>query len=110
QDMERGFLLLTDLGNATYIKTLDDGNANALFADATDALIKLQLASRPGVLPEYDAALLRRELDLFPDWYMTRELAHAPDADTRNLFDGVFKTIIASNLSQPQVYVHRDYM
>ena len=66
QDLERGFLLLTDLGPTTYLRALDADNANDLFRDAIDTLLRWQLASRPDVLPPYDAALLRRELELFP--------------------------------------------
>src|SRR6185503_11586027 len=85
QDMERGFLLLSDLGTTTYLRALDESNAEALFTDAIDALIKWQLASRPGVLPPYDEALLKRELDLFPEWYMGRHLGAAPDVSHKAL-------------------------
>jgi len=70
QDLEQGFLLLTDLGSTTYLAQLqqNDADADTLFRDATDALITWQLASRPGVLPPYDAPCCGRELDLFPDW------------------------------------------
>ena len=112
QDLEQGFLLLTDLGSTTYLAALrqDDAGADALFRDATDALITWQLASRPGVLPPYDAALLRRELDLFPDWYLARHLDLALTPAQRQVLERMFALILASNLAQPQVYVHRDYM
>ena len=74
-DVDRGFLLLTDLGDTTYLRALTDANADALFADAIGALIAWQCASRPGVLPPYDRALLQREMDLFPEWYVKRHLA-----------------------------------
>ncbi len=74
QDLERGFLLLTDLGHATYLAALRGRLPGALFADATDALVRWQLATRAGVLPPYDDALLRRELVLFPEWYVGRHL------------------------------------
>ncbi len=110
QDLERGFLLLSDLGTKTYLKVLDEHNADVLFGHAIDALVKWQLASRPGVLPPYDEALLRRELELFPEWYLGRHLGAAPDADQRQLLDTVFSRIVAASLAQPRVYVHRDYM
>src|SRR3546814_535769 len=72
QDLARGFLLLSDLGRQTYLHAINADNADALMSDAIDALIRWQLASRPGVLPAYDAPLLRRELALFPDWYVAR--------------------------------------
>ena len=112
QDLEQGFLLLTDLGTTTYLAALqqDDARADALFRDAVDALVTWQLASRPGVLPPYDAALLRRELELFPDWYLARHLGLALAPQQRQLLERMFALIMASNLAQPAVYVHRDYM
>ena len=68
QDLERGFLLLTDLGATTYLNGFDADNPPRLMSDAIDALIQWQLSSKPGVLPPYDDALLRREVQLFPDW------------------------------------------
>ena len=110
QDLERGFLLLSDLGSTTYLAALNDDNADGLFRDATDALIRWQLAGREGVLPAYDEALLRRELDLFPDWYLRRHLGIEPDARQRQSLEMVFRLILANNLAQPRTYVHRDYM
>jgi aminoglycoside/choline kinase family phosphotransferase len=110
QDLERGYLLLTDLGTTTYLRAIDANNADALFGDAIDALVRWQLASRPGMLPPYDRALLQRELELFPEWYLARHLGCAPDPATRELLDRLFGTLIESALAQPQVYVHRDYM
>jgi hypothetical protein len=110
QDIERGFLLLSDLGTQTYLHVLSAINADALFADAMDALVRWQAATRPGVLPPYDAALLRRELMLFPEWYIARHRGLAlSDAETASLHR-LFERIIAANLAQPAVFVHRDYM
>ena len=110
QDLERGFLLLSDLGTATYLKALDESNADSLFADAIDALIRWQRATRADVLPPYDEALLKRELELFPEWYMGRHLGVQPDGSQRQRLDGIFAALTAAALAQPKVYVHRDYM
>lgn len=110
QDLERGFLLLSDLGTRTYLDALDAGNADALFGDAIDALIRLQRASRPDVLPPYDEALLRREIDLFHDWYLVRHLGlRLADREHRTLAQ-MTSLILSRCLAQPAVYVHRDYM
>ncbi len=74
QNLAEGFLLLEDLGNCTYLEFLRDHDPEAPYAAATDALIRIQLASRAGVLPEYDRTLLERELRLFPDWYRRRRM------------------------------------
>ncbi|MBS1162260.1 MAG: aminoglycoside phosphotransferase, partial [Burkholderiaceae bacterium] len=83
QDLQHGFLLLTDLGATTYLAALDESNANELFGAATGALVRWQLASRAGALPPYDEALLRRELDLFPEWYLGRHLGLEPRPEQR---------------------------
>ena len=110
QDLAQGLLLLSDLGSTTYLTALNDGNADRLFGDAIDALIRWQLASREGVLPEYGDALLQRELDLFPEWYLRRHLGIELDAAQVQSLGNVFRLIIASNLAQPRTFVHRDFM
>jgi aminoglycoside/choline kinase family phosphotransferase len=109
QDLEQGFLLLSDLGNTTYLQALDAQNARELYVAATDALIRIQLASRESELPAYDEALLRRELDLFPEWYVARHLGVALSDQQRERLETVFRRILDNNLAQPRVYVHRDY-
>lgn len=112
QDLDQGFLLLSDLGTRSYLAELREAPAaaRALFDDATAALVRWQAASRPGVLPEYDEALLRRELMLFPEWYVGRHRGIALDERQREALEGVLRAILAVNLAEPRVYVHRDYM
>jgi len=109
QDLEQGFLLLSDLGNTTYLDALNDSMARDLYMDAIDALLRFQATSREGVLPPYNEALLRRELELFPEWYVGRHRGHVLTASERTTFDRVFALLIANNLAQPQVFVHRDF-
>jgi len=110
QDLERGLLLLTDLGSTTYLDALDASNADVLFRDALDALVKWQLASRPDALPPYDEALLRRELNLFPDWYVARHLGSPLTAPQQEVLEQVQALLLQNILAQPRVFVHRDYM
>ncbi len=109
QDVERGFLLLSDLGNTTYLHQLNNDTAHKLYLDAIDALVMMQAQSKPGVLPEYDRALLLRELTLFPEWYIGKHLGATLNDKQKDALDKVFDTLLANNLAQPQVYVHRDY-
>lgn len=110
QDLERGFLLLTDLGSTTYLAALTDGaDADALYRAALDTLIAIQRASRPDALPAYDRVLLKRELDLFPDWYIGKHIPIDFGAADRNMLAAVFEKILAVNLAEPCVFVHRDY-
>ena len=109
-DLAQGFLLVTDLGTQPYLAALNDDNADRLFGDATTALVRWQSSSKEGVLPEYDEAMLRRELELFPDWYIGRHLGVKLSGAQRRALDGVFTAILARNLAEPRVYVHRDFM
>jgi aminoglycoside/choline kinase family phosphotransferase len=112
-DEAGGFMLLSDLGHQTLIELLDPQNprdAYAWYQQATDVLLQWQLASQPGVLPEYDEALLRRELALFPDWYLAKHRGVTLDAGQQATLSGAFDAIVAHNLAAPQVYVHRDFM
>ena len=109
QNIAEGFLLLNDLGTTTYLAELNNETADLLYQDATHALVQMQLASKPDVLPNYDEALLQRELDLFPEWYLNKhlniELTDLQDAQLKKSF----AFIIENNLAQAKVYVHRDY-
>lgn len=110
QELEQGFLLLSDLGSRTYLEALNDANSAALFADATEALLRWQLATCAGELPPYDEALLRREMNLFPEWYVGRHLKKELSAAQKERLENVFFLLVKSALAQPTVYVHRDYM
>jgi N-acetylmuramate 1-kinase len=110
QDEAQGFLLLTDLGTRSYLHALDEPSAVPLMRDATEALVRWQLATRAGMLPPYDEALLRREMELFPEWYLGRHLGLRLSQGQRAELDAVFYRLAASALAQPAVFVHRDYM
>jgi N-acetylmuramate 1-kinase len=112
-DRPNGFLLLDDLGHQTMLDVIDPAQPDAsrpLYDQAIDALIRWQLASRPGVLPPYDRALLERELALFPEWYIGRHRGIAVEGQLKERLDRSFKLIVESNLASPSVYVHRDFM
>ncbi len=109
QDLAQGFLLLSDLGSTTYLCALNEDSAAGLYRDAMDALIRIQLASRPGELPDYDEALLTREMRLFPDWYVSRHLGVTLDDARRAVLQEAFATLNRNILAQGRVYVHRDY-
>lgn len=109
QDLQQGFLLLSDLGDVTYLSQLNQQTAPALYHDANMALVKLQLASKPGVLPNYDAALLTREMQLFPDWYIAKHLNITLDDKQQAVLQKTFEVLNQNILAQGQVYVHRDY-
>jgi aminoglycoside/choline kinase family phosphotransferase len=110
EDLTHGFLLLNDLGRKTYLDVINEENADQLFADAFDALLAYQQLPMDAPLPSYDVALLRRELELFPEWYVSRHLGIEMDAAQLAMWQRASDRLIDSALAQPKVLVHRDYM
>ena len=112
-DEPGGFMLLSDLGSTTLIELLTPENPQAAlgwYLQATDVLLDWQKASKPGVLPAYDEALLRRELALFPDWYLGQHRGITLDGKQQATLARAFDAIVAHNLAAPSVFVHRDFM
>ncbi|MCS6762896.1 MAG: phosphotransferase [Candidatus Protistobacter heckmanni] len=112
QDLEQGFLLLSDLGGETFLSALrgqDPAVANRLYTDAAENLVKMQKISSAGVLPAYDEALLSREMQLFEDWYLARHLKTKLNDKQQQTLTKVKQALLANNLAQPAVFVHRDY-
>ena len=112
-DEAQGFMLLDDVGTQTMMDVIDRDRPAAnqgLYLRAVDALVAWQAASKPGVLPAYDQALLARELQLFPDWYIARHRGITLDDKQRETLQAQFDLIIRHNLAAPSVYVHRDFM
>jgi N-acetylmuramate 1-kinase len=109
-DLERGFLLINDLGRQTYLDVINEDNAEVLFADAMQALLALQQLPMITPLPSYDDALLRRELQLFPEWYVQRHLGVEFSEQQQAMWQRASQLLIDNALAQPKVLVHRDYM
>ncbi len=113
QDAESGFLLLDDLGDQPYLAALQAGPhalSDKLMRDAIEALVTWQLQVDPATLPAYDDALLRRELQLFPDWAVQKEFGRTWTEAERATWDKVCQALVDSALAQPAVAVHRDWM
>lgn len=109
-DLERGFVLMADLGTVGYMDHLSGAGDDALLADAVAALIHMQAHTPCADLPTYDAQRLQRELDLFADWYVGRHLGFEPDAAWWRAWHASCAALIDNALAQPRVFVHRDYM
>ncbi len=112
-DEANGFMLLSDLGDRTMMSALDStqpAQALPLYQQALDVLLPWQLASRAGELPPYDAALLHRELQLFPDWYLAQHRQIELSGVQCETLAAMFDLIVQRNLAAPMVYVHRDFM
>ena len=108
-NLGEGFLLLSDLGTTTLFSEINDQNASNLYKDATNALINIQKNTKTNELPLYDKTLLRRELDLFPEWYLSKHLQYQLSLKEKEDLGLIFDQLIEQILRQPTVFVHRDY-
>jgi aminoglycoside/choline kinase family phosphotransferase len=111
QNSSQGFLLLSDLGKRTYLTELmRNSRVDSLYSDALTTLVEMQSrCTRVQELPEYDAALLQREMDLFPEWFLEQHLGIKLPAALRAELATVFAYLSDAALAQPRVFVHRDY-
>jgi len=112
-DEAQGFMLLSDLGTQTMMEQIQPAQPEAnreRYLQAVDTLLAWQLASRPGVLPPYDEPLLRRELQLFPDWYLAKHKGMTLTGKETETLTQAFDSIVQHNLTGPSAYVHRDFM
>ncbi len=111
---DNGFVLMEDLGHTTFLQAMQHDEREevhkALLLEAVDTLIALQAASQPGVLPEYDEAMLRREMDLFPEWFARCELGKPLTMKQQKMWREGVNALLPTILAQPQVYVHRDFI
>ena len=108
-DLDKGFLLLSDLGSKTLYSEINPENAAHFYNKVSSSLVKLQKNTLTNELPHYDATLLRRELELFPDWYLAKHLDYQMTEKERLDLSQVFDALIASILAQATVFVHRDF-
>ena len=112
-DVDRGFLLLDDLGSRCYLDVIDEANADSLYEDAFTALLDMQCRIGPGQAPPYDGRRLRDEMELFRQWFLARHLGidlddALPRTASRAL-DEAFEALVRACMEQPRVFVHRDY-
>ena len=108
QDLQQGFLLLTDLGERMYLPELNENTVESLYHDAMQALLRLQ-AHGPADLPPYDRCLLMNEMELFRHWYLEHHLAMQLSERDNATIDAAFAYLAEVALQQPRVIVHRDY-
>ena len=112
-DLERGFLLMSDLGPVQYLERIEQGGPDVpgLYNDALDALAVMQAkgAAVQGKLPGYDAAMLQFEMSLFIDWLCGTHLGLKISAAETKQWQSVCDAIIENAAEQPPVLVHRDY-
>jgi aminoglycoside/choline kinase family phosphotransferase len=109
KDLDQGFMLISDLGNEQYLQVLNADNADTLYQDALNALLKLQTSSLDLALPPYDHAMLLREMEIFREWYLLAHLQRDLSDSEQKTLDESFEFLASAILEQPTVIVHRDY-
>lgn len=108
-DLARGFLLIEDLGTRTYLPELDDGTVDALYGDALDALLRMQLHVDTNGLPAFDHAWQTMELEIMPTWLLERHLGQTLDCGEWDIVENAFTAILRTIAEQPRAFMHRDY-
>jgi len=108
QELEQGFLLLSDLGTTVFLSELNNDSVDELYDSAMKSLLLMQQKTAVD-LPLYDETLLRNELRLFPEWYLNIQMKITLSEQQKQVLDNTFELLIENALAQPQVCVHRDY-
>ncbi len=108
-DTGKGFVLMEDLGDRTFLEALSNESVEHLYGEAMDALAQLQTRASMEQLASYDAPLLQRELDLMPEWFLRRHLGVMPHTEFNGIFEDACTALIDNAAEQPQVFVHRDF-
>ena len=108
EDLQQGFLLLSDLGSSPYLGALNEAGVERMYGDALGALASIQTCACDG-LPPYDRALLLREMELFREWLVGKHLGIALSDAQHAMLDSAFALLADNALAQPRVFVHRDY-
>lgn len=114
QNLEQGFIVLNDFGDIQYLKAMQHDTSSqthkVLLLDAIDELIILQKASQPNILPEYNHEILLQEINLFPEWFVAKELGRELSFAQRKLWQQTIDALLPEIEKQPKVYVHRDFI
>jgi aminoglycoside/choline kinase family phosphotransferase len=109
EDRAQGFVLIEDLGTRTYLPELNEASADALYADALDALARMQTAVHTTGLPAYDRGRLVAEMELMPKWLLARHFGFTPSCEEWDVIEAAFTFLVHAAQEQPRAFVHRDY-
>lgn len=108
-DAENGFVLMSDLGTRLFLPELNANNADALYGQALQALLQMQLHVPCNDLPAYDEVRLVTEMELMPTWFFERHLGFTPSCEQWDVIELAMRALVSNASAQTQVFVHRDY-
>ncbi|MBT4665377.1 MAG: phosphotransferase, partial [Opitutae bacterium] len=103
QDLNRGFLVLSDFGDLHYQEAIEGKGRDSLYDLALEQILKLQtgLREEAKTLDDYDKGWVRMELEIFREWC----LPEFPQDE----YEKVTTLLVETFLEQPRVFVHRDF-
>ena len=108
QDLQQGFLLLSDLGDTVFLSVLNNDTVEDLYRAAMQSLLLMQ-QKQDADLPLYSETFLRNEMALFTEWYLGKQLSITLTPGQTAVLENAFDILVNNALTQPQVLVHRDY-
>lgn len=114
-DAAAGFMLLEDLGDATFTRVLSNGGDEAaLYRLAIDTLLTLHGAwsgalPEAAALPRYDEARLLDEALLLPDWFLPALRGRDTEAASRQAYIEAWRAVLPRAGGLPETLVLRDY-
>lgn len=108
-DLEQGFLLIEDLGTRTFLPELNEGTVDALYDEALDALLRMQMHVDTSGLPAFDHAWQTMEMELMPSWLLEKHLGVSLACGDWDVIENAFSTIMRTIAEQPRAFMHRDY-
>ena len=108
-DTGTGFVLMEDLGDRLYLPELDAGSADALYAQAIDAILVMQAQVSCDGLPAFDEPWMVMELELMPEWFLHRHLGVQLECEDWDPIESAFRAILNAAHAQPQRFMHRDF-
>lgn len=108
-DLEQGFLLIEDLGTRTFLPELNEGTVDALYGEALDALLRMQMHVDTSGLPAFDHAWQTMEMELMPSWLLEKHLGVSLACGDWDVIENAFSTIMRTIAEQPRAFMHRDY-
>jgi N-acetylmuramate 1-kinase len=108
-DIAQGFVLMEDLGIRIYLPELNTASVDALYADALDALFRMQQQIDAADLPHFDTPRVIAEMELMPEWFLQRHLGLAADCGEWDVIENAFRALAQCAAEQPRCFMHRDY-
>ena len=109
QNIQEGFLLLTDLGTQHLADMLSPMSVKLLYMKGVSEIIKMQTIDTEG-MDVYDRDFFHSEMNLMEEWYLRQHKSTFLTEGELQSLDNILNIILDEVFSQPQgLFVHRDF-